>query len=491
MTQDFSSRGAVASGSEKSGDEADRAVELNKRGRDSSILLKGGCVLTLDPQVGDFVKADVLIRGSKIAAVAPNIDADAEIIDATDTIVMPGFVDSHRHCWQGMFRRFAPNATVVAYGRDINKIGDVIRPEDVYIGNLSSCVSALDTGVTTLLDWSHISNTPAHSDAAIEGLRASGMRAVYAFGQSRNLFPGSKYPSDLRRIKQEYFASDDQLLTLYLGANIDRSDNWALARELGVPITCHVFPLWVSYTPELKPASKNSAELIKWIHAQGRLGPDVTFIHCTGLDNEAWRLIADCGATLSLTPPSVAQGGIGAGISPIQAALDHGMRPSISLDVEVSRSGDFFTLMRISFAIQRALANEARINGVENAPKLIKVRDVLEFATVQGARANNLLHKTGTLTPGKEADIIMIRTDDLNTVPFNNAIGTVVLSADRSNIDSVFVAGRIMKRQGKMVGIDVASIKQKVTASRDWLAEHSGLPVDLLGDGYGVQEEFY
>ena len=190
MTQDLSSRGAVWSGSAQSGEEAGRAIELNKRGRDRSILLKGGCVLTLDPQVGDFVKADVLIRGSKIAAVAPNIEADAEIIDATDTIVMPGFVDSHRHCWQGMFRRFAPNATVNAYGRDINKIGDVIRPEDVYIGNLSSCVNALDTGVTTLLDWSHISNTPAHSDAAIEGLRASGMRAVYAFGQSRISFRG-------------------------------------------------------------------------------------------------------------------------------------------------------------------------------------------------------------------------------------------------------------------------------------------------------------
>src|SRR5262245_44988459 len=146
-------------------------------------LLKGGCVLSLDPQVGQFEKADVLIDGSRIAEVRPNITASATTIDATGTIVMPGFIDTHRHMWEGPLRNILPDGLLSDYTRDITGTAlSVYRPEDVHIGNLVSALGAINAGVTTLLDWSHIGNSPQHTDAAIEGLKESGVRAVYGYG---------------------------------------------------------------------------------------------------------------------------------------------------------------------------------------------------------------------------------------------------------------------------------------------------------------------
>lgn len=441
-------------------------------GEGELILIKGGCVLTMDRRIGDFERADVLVKGRHIVEIGPDIDApDAQVIDAVGTIVLPGFVDTHRHCWQNVFRRFAPSADILGYRESTNRLGEAVRPEDVYIGNLLSCLGALDTGVTTLLDWSHVSNTPEHSDAAVEGLFASGMRAVYGYGQAKASPKLSQYPQDAQRIKARYFSSKDQLVTMFMGANIDRVANWRLARELDIGITSHVI---------------RQSDLLEAAGRDGLIGPDVTFIHCTGLSDTAWSMIRDAGASLSFASSSISQLGVGGGIPPIQKALDFGLRPSLSVDVEVSLPGDFFTQMRVTYAIQRAGINERRFAGEKDPPPLLSVRDMLGFATVEGARANGLSSVIGTLTPGKQADIILIRADDFSTMPLNNAIGTVVLGADRQSVETVLVAGRVRKWRGELVGVDYEHVKSLVLESRDRLAAETGQPVDVLGDGYGV-----
>ncbi len=186
-------------------------------------------MLSLDPQVGDFDTADVLIEGSRIAAVGPNLTATATVVDVSNTIVMPGFIDTHRHMWQGALRNSLPNGLLSDYVRVILGLRGVMRPEDARIGDLVTALGAINAGVTTMLDWSHIGNSPEHTDAAIDGLRASGVRAVYGFGSGAG-GAANQYPQDIRRLRKQHFASEDQLLTLALAGGMDPKE-WAVARE--------------------------------------------------------------------------------------------------------------------------------------------------------------------------------------------------------------------------------------------------------------------
>src|SRR5262245_18119861 len=206
--------------------------------RATRLLLKGGVVLSLDPKVGDFETADVLIEGARIAEVRPNISATADIVDASAMIVMPGFVDTHRHMWQGALRNILPNGLLSDYSRDITGTARaVFRPEDARIDDLVSALGALNAGVTTILDWSHIGNSPEHTDAAIEGLRQLGIRAVYGFGAGAGA--ESRQPADIRRLRKQHFSSTDQLLTLGLATGQSAAD-WTLARDVGALISLHL-----------------------------------------------------------------------------------------------------------------------------------------------------------------------------------------------------------------------------------------------------------
>ncbi len=421
-------------------------------------LLKGGCVLSLDPKVGDFDTADVLIEGAKIAAVQPNITATAQVIDAANMIVMPGFIDTHRHMWQGAVRNSLPNGLLGDYVRDIlGSVRGVMRPEDVRIGDLVSALGAINAGVTTLLDWSHIGSSPAHTDAAIDGLRASGVRAVYAFGGGVG-GPANRYPDDIRRLRKQYFSSSDQLLTLAMAAGLSAGE-WAIAREVGASISVH--------------ASGGLTGLEKSV------GPDVTYIHCNTFTERAWKMVADSGGHVSISCPIEME--MGHGIPPVQQALDYGLRPSLSVDVETQMPGDFFTQMRAVFTLQRMQALARQRANDANAPKLLTVRDVIEFGTISGARANRLDSTIGTLTPGKDADIIMLRTDAINVAPMNNAYAAVVQAMDTSNVDTVFIAGQLRKRQGQLVGVDLNRIRQQAQASRDYIVQRAGWSSSRLG----------
>jgi cytosine/adenosine deaminase-related metal-dependent hydrolase len=432
----------------------------------SRTLIKGGVVLSFDRSVGDFGKADVLIEGGKIAAVRPDISAQATVIDATDMIVLPGFIDTHHHCYQSALRNVLANGLLSDYFRDISGAAtNHYRPEDAYIGNLIGALRALDAGITTITDLSQVSNTPEHSDALIKGLKDSGIRAIYAY--SRGSGSGARFPSDVERIQKQHFASTDQLVTLALGTAVNK-EQWLLARRHGLRIFTHV----VGGNPGVGPD-----EVMK-LGDEGLMGPDNVYIHFTNASDAQMRRIKDTSGSLSIACPI--EMAMRHGTPPIQQALDAGVRPSLSSDVETTMAADMFSQMRAVFTLQRALLNERSIKGEKNLPPLLQSRDVIELATLQGARTDGLEAKTGTLTPGKEADIVLLRTDLTNTLPFNNAYGAIVTAMDTSNVDTVFVAGKAVKRAGKLVDVDLASVRRQAAASRDYLVGRLGWPRSVI-----------
>jgi 5-methylthioadenosine/S-adenosylhomocysteine deaminase len=417
-------------------------------------LIKGGAVLTMDQALGDFDVADVLIDGTRIAAVGRDLEAagGVSVVDASRMLVMPGFVDTHRHMWQGALRNVLPDGLLSDYVRVILGARTHYRPEDVHIGNLASALGAIDAGVTTVLDWSHIGNSPAHSDAAIAGLRESGIRAVYGFGGGAP-GPENRFPDDIRRLRAEHVAAGDGLLTLALAGGLD-AGQWALARDVGARISVHV-----NGTGQLLPLAK-------------ALGPDVTCIHCTQLLDEEWRLLSKTGASVSIAAPIEMQ--MGHGIPPIQQALDHGIRPSLSVDVETQMAGDMFRQMLAIFTLQRMQILARQRAKEAGLPPLLTVREVVEMATLQGARDNGLEVRTGSLTPGKGADVILLDRHRINVMPVNDPYGALVHGMDTSNVDTVFIDGRVRKWHGQLVGVDVDGVRERLHASRDRIRAAGG-----------------
>lgn len=436
-------------------------------------LLKNGTVLTVDRQLGNFPQADVLIEGSKIAAVGPNLStADAETIDASNAIVMPGFVDTHRHVWEGILRNIGTDvplegdASYLAF--ILNTLAPVYRPEDAYVGDLVGLYGAMDAGITTILDWSHIQATREHADAVIRALQETGIRAVFAYG-----YPWWKYPDEhqdewIREVAKQYFSSKDQLITFAIAPpgpeftpfEVAKSQ-WQLARDLGGRITVHVGVGTSGQHGKLGEMGK-----------AGLLKNDTTYIHCTTLSDDEIQMIVDTGGTISLASPVEMM--MGHGMVPTQKFLDRGLRPSLSIDVETNVPNDMFTQMRSVISLQHAQLFDKKLGGVSNVPAPLTTRDLLEFATMEGARANGLEAKTGSLTPGKEADVILLRTDRPNVFPINDAIGAVVWGMDTSNVDSVWIAGQAKKRNGELLGVDLKNLREKAYASRDYVVNKSG-----------------
>ncbi len=442
-------------------------------------LIQNGIVLTLDKKVGNFHRASVLIEGPKIAAVGPDINAaGAAVIDASDMIVMPGFVDTHRHVWEGILRNIGTNAPLEGQSSYLssvlNTLAPVYRPEDAYIGDLVGLYGAIDAGITTILDWSHIQATREHGDAVIRALQESGIRAVFAYGYPWWKVPDEKQDDWIREIAKQCFSSKDQLLTLALapaGPELTPLDvakaQWALARETGARISVHV---------GVGPADKQGS--LAAMGKAGLLKDDTTYIHCTTLSDTEIQMIVDTGGTVSLASPVEMM--MGHGMPPIQKFLDRGLRPSLSVDVETNVPNDMFTQMRSVISLQHALLFDKKLAGKKDLPPFLTTRDVIEFATIEGARANGLADKTGSLTPGKEADVIMLRTDRPNIFPINDPIGAVVWGMDTSNVDSVFVAGKALKRNGELLNVDLNRIRKMAYESRDFVVSSSGFKLPTI-----------
>lgn len=440
-----------------------------------SVLLHGGVILSGDPNVGDFAAGDVLIDGKRIAAVGADLTAqaraqDAVVIDLRGMILLPGLVDGHRHCWQNQFRRVIPDADIARYmGFAHGALALHYRPHDVYVGNLISMLGLMSGGVTTVLDFSHNSRTPSHSDAAFAAYADAGTRVVHAFATPNTGEWDRQWPDDVTRLRDTFCSTSDSRVSVRLGMYSPQRADYArllrFARDTGLPITI-----------DGVVGARQAARVVALARA-GLLGPDVGLVHCTDMSPEGWSLIAESGATVTLATTSDQQVGLADGRPPIQQALDHGIRPGLSTDVEVALSGSMFTEMRATLALQRMDVYAARYAG-SSAPDLLTNRDVLEFATMGGARAIGLEASIGSLTPGKAADIIGLRGEDIETLPQNGAAGTVVQVGDPGLVDLVLVDGVPRKWRGQLVGQDVDAVRRLAYESRDHLAAALSLHID-------------
>ncbi|MFD9001557.1 amidohydrolase family protein [Streptomyces sp. NPDC059582] len=431
------------------------------------ILFTGATVVTMDAGLGVLESTDLLVEGDTIAAVGHGLSAhDAVVVDAAGTILTPGFVDTHRHAWEAQLRRIMPDVddlggyvmtTLAGYAT-------VYRPEDMYVGTRLAALTAIDSGITTMLDFSHNARTCEHSDAAVEALLDTGIRGVHASMGPHFGGWDRQWPGDLTRMKEQYFNSDDQLLTLRLAAlATDEIAGPALA--YGPELARVAQDLGVSVSVDAVFGTSGSEAVLRWAE-DGILSPDVTLIHSTGLTSEAWKAMGHSGTTVALAPTSDAQIGLETAIPAVDEALTVGIRPGLSIDVEVALASDMFTQMRALHAIQRMRAVNAAY-GTDRQPSRITTHDVLDFATLQGARTNGLAAVTGSLTPGKMADLLVIQAEDVNNMPLNDPIGTVVLGSDARNISAVLINGEPRKWNGRVLDVDLSALRSEVHASRE------------------------
>ena len=445
----------------------------------ATTLISNATILSMDPNVGELHRGDILIKDDKIAEVGVALDAHAdETIDARGMIAVPGFIDTHRHTWQSLLRSTGADWTLAQYFAGVRGVmGDLYTPDDMYLGNLLGALEALDAGITTLYDWSHNNNSPDHSDAAVKGLKDAGLRAVFGYGNSnQEWFPVSDKHSDfddVKRVRDTHFASDDGLVTMSFAArgpqfaNIDvTEEDFRKARDLGLKITVHVGDgLWGLCKPLVQ------------LNDRGLLADDTTYVHCTTMHDIDYQLMADTGGKASIAPELEMQ--MGHGFPATLKLLKVGIRPSISIDIVTTVSGDMFSAMRALLAGTRSVVNQKAIEDNKIVDPLpLMTRDVLEFATLRGAEASGLGHKTGSLTPGKQADIVLINTNSLNLFPMNHAPGAVVEAAHVGNIDATWVAGKQVKKDGKLIGVDVMALRDKVDRARDALFDRAGVPTD-------------
>jgi cytosine/adenosine deaminase-related metal-dependent hydrolase len=449
-------------------------------------LIRAGCVVTMDESLGVLLKGDVLIDDGKIVKVAPQIDGQAsEVIDASDTIVLPGFVDTHRHIWQAAMRSITADWSVTDYIRGIRfRAAGTYRPEDMYASQYAGALEALDAGVTTIVDYSHNVITPDHAREAIRGLRDSGIRALWCYGfndppTATPFFEGAEQRAKLaREIAAEQFSSKNDLLTLGIAPEEPRlltpearELQFRTARELDARITQHVNPFRLGKDPQ------EAAELAR----HGLLGPDVLLVHMGYTTEAEWQQVADSGASVSFTPETELQ--MGMNFSPTALVRRFGIAPSIGVDIVSNNSGDLFFQLRLALQVERAIANVTTVEG-GTMPEGVTVtcREALEWGTIHGARAAGLEHRIGSLTPGKEADIVLIRTDGINFAGWNDKdpAASVVLQAHPGNVDTVLVAGNVVKRNGRLRA-DVAEAHALVTEAQ----RHVARATEALG-GFGV-----
>ena len=488
-------------------------------GRRRRILLRGGVVLSLDTGVGDFERADVLVDGRLIAAVGPDISApDAEVVDCSGTIVMPGFITTHHHQYETLQRSIIADGLLQgnwpqeSYGSVVQniwtagRIGDPARPgtylwdlgrvpydpEDCYVSELVACLSEISEGITCGTDTSQANHTPEHTDAMIMGLMDSGRRTVFVYsgGTDRSAegfpyeVPGAMNDTTkgIGRLATTYFNSRDQLVTLGFGGGSGPAfpgapyTGWQLGRSFGALINNH---------------RVGNPEGILGIAADARNGTDwsdVTFVHATrwqdasraqvgagsaGYPNSgrsrAWELVRDRGAHVSIA--NLIEMQMRHGLPPLQEALNHGILPSLSPDVDTNMTTDPFSLMRGAFCLQRAMANDLAFGesnpGGLPVPQLLTSRQVIEMATIAGAAANGILDKVGTLTPGKEADVVVLEARNINTWPMNNVPGTIVTMMNPRHVRDVLIAGKVVYWRGGLVGWDVDQLLGRIERARD------------------------
>lgn len=440
-------------------------------------LIQGATVLSMGGDIGNLVRGDILIEGSTIKAIGEHLEAgDAMVIDASGMIAMPGMVDTHRHSWEGQLRRINPNAaTLEDYCNATHfSFAKYYRPADMYIGNLLSALGCIDAGITTLVDNSHNSRTGAHSDAAVEALLDAGIRAVHASGAPvTGEWDKAHWPGNLERLQEKYIKhGDNPLLSLAVMAQLE-PELWAEARRLGLPIITEFF-------------GGDMAAQLPELHRKGLLRSDNIFNHCTALPDAGWEILREAGVRVNVCPRSDAHYGIEDGMFAMQSAQRHGISPGLSVDNETSYSGDMFMEMRVAFYLQRVMGmHQQRCCGEDHHPVVtLPAHSLLKSATIDGAFCAGLQDKVGSLVAGKQADLILINAQDINLYPVGNAFGTVVHAAERSNVDTVMIGGRIVKRDGKVLGVDSERLRAAIDESSEHLFAAAGYAPDMFAETF-------
>ena len=447
----------------------DRIVD---RGSDPDlrILLTDATIITMGPQ--GVVRGDLLLHGSTIEAIGPGLagqaGADAIVIDAGDTIIVPGLIDSHLHAWEGQLRGIAPDADFGEYmAITHNGLALHYRPEDMAIAERLSAAQAMNAGTTTFIDNSHNSRTREHSDAAIEALLGTGIRAVYASGAAQGGDHDHQLPEDLPRLRDEYFSGGQDLVTLRMLDVFPTAEAWTFAAEHGFDL-CAEMGSWV-------PG-------VELLGGSGLMRPGHTYNHCSGFSEDMWKAIADSGAAVNLVPRSDSQYGLG-GFSPVLMANRHGIQEGISSDNELSYGHDMFTEMRTLLTVQRGSSFTAEYAGETDVPPRYGVEDVLRAATVGGAINAGRHDEIGTIEVGKKADLVLIALDEVTTRLHGSDIATVVNYGGAAAVDTVFIDGAVKKWGGELVGVDYAQLARDGEQSRAYLLERFGVTTDDIRAG--------
>jgi 5-methylthioadenosine/S-adenosylhomocysteine deaminase len=469
-------------------------------------VIRGGAVMSMDPNVGNFAQADVLVEGRKIVAIGANLHAGgASVIDARGRIVMPGFIDTHHHQFETALRSFLANGVLINDGSGtpsglgtyfeyiLLTFAPVYRPEDVYISELFGGLSQLDDGVTTVHDVSQIHHSPQHSDAAIQALLDTGRRAAFGYFESAGASvigsnPDNKYPDDAVRIRKRWFSSDDQLVTMIMGGEIylpGYEKAWKIGRSLGLPVAAHIlspFGMRPTFDALAQGTGGDSSTL--------GIGADNLFIHMTGMSDAAWQRVKEVGASVSIAAPI--EMNMRHGMPPLLKTQSLGIEPSLSVDVECTLTADFFTQMRSAMNAQRALVNQQVLEQGDfyppnqwptpapGTPRLLETRDVLRYATINGARDLRLERKTGSLVPGKEADILILDATAINVAPLNHVPNAVVSLMERTNVETVIVAGKVRKWRGRLLDVDLPHLRRQLENSRDYIFAKANVPQNLF-----------
>lgn len=441
------------------------------------ILLSGATILSMDPAVGDLPRGDILIADSKIAAIAPRIEAgDAKRLDVAGRIAVPGFVNAHMHSWQTGLRGLAADWTLLEYFRWVHAgLATLFRPEDIGIATLMGALGQIDAGTTTLVDWCHNNPTPEHTDAAVEALAESGIRAAFFHGSPKpDPNPGEPHFSEvphpraeIERLRRGRFASDDGLLTLglailgphYATLEVARAD-FRLAREFGLVASMH----------QGGGEAKTPGGWEKLI-AEELVGPGINIVHGNDLSDELFGQLVDLGASFSVTPENEMTQGHGFPIT--GRLLARGVAPSLGVDLESVLAGDMIGVARIALGMQRALDNAESRRRTSPIPSTstIRVRQALSWITIEGAKMLGLDHRIGSLAPGKQADITLIDARALHLQPVHDPAATVIMQAGRGDIEAVLIAGRFAKRDGRLLADGLNEKLERLAAAGTRIVE--------------------
>lgn len=424
------------------------------------ILITGGHVVTLDDALGDVPGGDVRVRDGVITQIGVGLrpGPDAEVVDAQGRLVIPGLIDTHRHVWQGAIAGFTPQMTGYGYGPAVlTRISLKHTASDIHAGTLWGALQALDAGITTIGDWAHALQSADHADANLRGLRESGIRGLFFYGGPGPAGgdPNPPHPLDARRMRDEQFPGNSGNGRLRMGMALrgpcftsperNRQD-FAFARELGLPISIHV-------------GMAGTADAVTALRRDGLLGPDVNYIHANQLTDEEMDLIAASGGTVTITPSTDMLMQFGT-YPATGRALERGIVSGLGVDTVCSAGTDLFSEMRLALAAERSRANAESLARNELVHEVaLHQRDMLRLATLGGAQVLGLADRTGSLTPGKQADITMIDLRSPHLDGFGDPVAMLGLGAGPADVETVLVGGEFAKRDGTLVGTHAAKAR--------------------------------